>query len=391
MHLGCLLMVIDQYSNFFSLYIYIGMLIPAIILGLFGKKIKWYGMLVSIPALILIFGLNSKQMFQFLGFIVVETFLVFLYFYINKRTKSKAAYYIIFAASFIPIILVKFCIYTPYNFLGFLGISYISFRVWQMFIEIHDGHIDKLSLPVLLYFFTFFPTITSGPIDRYKRFTEDLEAKHTTKEYTSEFLTEGLKRICIGIFYKFVVAFIINRYILDNIPDNKTFISVIIYMYAYTIYLFFDFAGYSSFAIGTGYLLGIHVPQNFDKPFLAHNMKEFWDRWHMSLSKWFGDYLFSRFILNTMRSGKIKSKKTAIRLGYLLTMIVMGVWHGPYLFYILYGLYQGIMLILTDIYIKSSTYRKFKKSKLYNVISRVCCFQAVAFGMLLFSGYLITI
>ena len=159
-------------------------------------------------------------------------------------------------------------------------------------------------------------------------------------------------------------------------------------MYAYTMYLFFDFAGYSAFAIGTSYVLGIKVPENFDKPFLAHNMKEFWDRWHISLSKWFGDYLFSRFVLNMVRSKKIKSKKTAIRCGYMLTMLTMGLWHGFYLFYITYGAYQGLMLILTDVYTKSKMYRNFKKSKYYDLVSRIVCFHIVAFGMLIFSGYL---
>ena len=129
-------------------------------------------------------------------------------------------------------------------------------------------------------------------------------------------------------------------------------------MYAYTLYLFFDFAGYSNFAIGTGRLLGIKVPENFNKPFLSHHMKEFWDRWHISLSKWFGDYLFSRIVLNTLRGGVFKSKKAAVRCAYMVTMTVMGIWHGFYWHYILYGIYQGIMLVLTDIYLKSKTFRK---------------------------------
>ena len=72
----------------------------------------------------------------------------------------------------------------------------------------------------------------------------------------------------------------------------------------------------------------------------------------------------------------------------MLTMLVMGLWHGTYVFYLVYGLYQGLMLVFTDVYVKSKTYRKFKKSKYYDVISRIVCFQIIAFGMLLFSGYL---
>ena len=167
--------------------------------------------------------------------------------------------------------------------------------------------------------------------------------------------------------------------------------STLLYMYAYTLYLFFDFAGYSCFAIGTSYLLGIRAPENFNKPFLARNMKEFWDRWHMSLSKWFGDYLFSRFVLNTLRNGTFRSRKAASRWGFLLTMTVMGLWHGFALHYLIYGLYEGGMLVLTDVYLKSKHYRKHKDNRFYDPVSRIVNFQAIAVGMLLFSGYLLPI
>lgn len=382
-------MSITQYSNFFSLCIMLPLFIPAIVLGLLGEPLKYYAAAVSIPALCLIMGFKSMQTLQFLIFMAFEMFLIYAYYYLHKKYKNKYIYYTIFALSILPVVAVKACVYTSdFSFLGFLGISYVSFRIWQMIIEIHDEHIEKLSIWETLYFITFFPTISSGPIDRYKRFKDDLDKKISRKEYLEEYLIIGIKKILLGITYKFAIANLINIYFINNASAEKTFLNVLIYMYAYTMYLFFDFAGYSAFAIGTSYVLGIKVPENFDKPFLAHNMKEFWDRWHISLSKWFGDYLFSRFVLNMVRSKKIKSKKTAIRCGYMLTMLTMGLWHGFYLFYITYGAYQGLMLILTDIYTKSKMYRNFKKSKYYDLVSRIVCFHIVAFGMLIFSGYL---
>ena len=187
------------------------------------------------------------------------------------------------------------------------------------------------------------------------------------------------------------MAALIDQYILSNlhyIPAKYAFLNTPIYMYAYTLYLFFDFAGYSNFAIGTSYILGVKSPENFNKPFLARNMKEFWDRWHISLSKWFGDYIFSRFLLNSLRSGKIKSRKLATRLAFLITMGTMGIWHGFTIYYILYGLYQGALLVLTDIYLGSKTYKNFKTKKYYTPLSIFVNFQFVCFGMLLFSGYL---
>lgn len=382
-------MSFTQYSNFFTLFLYTSLLIPAVLLGLMGKSIKWYGIVVSVPSLCLVMGLYSEQMIQFVVFLAYELMLLMGYYYVQKKTKSKWIYYIVFILSMVPIVLVKLGIHSPqFTVLGFIGISYISFRIWQLIIEIRDHHIEKLPLSNLLYFITFFPTISSGPIDRFQRFQEDLYKSISGGEYADRYLFFGLKKLLMGVLYKFVVASAINHGIMERLPDQITLFSAVIYMYAYTLYLFFDFAGYSNFAIGTGFLLGIKVPENFNKPFLSHNMKEFWDRWHMSLSKWFGDYLFSRFILNTLRNGTFKSKKTATRCAYMVTMTVMGIWHGFYLHYILYGVYQGVMLVLTDVYLKSKTFRRLKTSRFYDGISIAVCFQVISFGMLLFSGYL---
>lgn len=265
----------------------------------------------------------------------------------------------------------------------------MCFRIWQIIIEMHDEHIQRLDLVYLLYFITFFPTLSSGPIDRFNRFIEDAKKKIVRQEYMDNYLVIGIQKIFWGLIYKFGVANLINLYMLSKISKTLTFISGIEYMYVYTLYLFFDFAGYSNLAIGTSYILGIKAPENFNKPFLAKNMKEFWERWHMSLSKWFGDYIFSRFVLNVMRNRWIHKRSTAARVGFMVTMTTMGIWHGLTIYYILYGLYQGIALALTDKYLKSKAHRRHLKSPHYTLISRIICFHTVAFGLLLFSGYLI--
>ncbi len=385
-------MVFAQYDNLFSLFLFSLFLVPAIILGIHGRNLKRYGMIISIPALCCIMGISTIHFLQFVLFLVLEMLLILIYYRSSKKNGSGKFYKLIFVLSIIPVVSVKICEHFTapigYNLIGFVGISYISFRVWQLLFEIHDDHVQELSILNILYFITFFPTVSSGPIDRYKRFTDDADKIIQRTEYISGYLLVGLKKIFLGIAYKFAIAACIKVYVMDRIPSDITLLSTITYMYAYTFYLFFDFAGYSNFAIGTSYILGIQSPENFNKPFLARNMKEFWDRWHISLSKWFGDYIFSRFVLTTLRSGKIKSKKTAVRIGYLLSMTIMGLWHGFYLFYVLYGLYEGLMLVASDVYVKSKIYRNFKKTKYYDNVSRAICFQIIAFGMLLFSGYL---
>lgn len=378
-----------QYGNLFVIFLFTLMLIPAMGLNICKIKTKYYGLLISIPMIILIMGTKGFQLRLFMVFIICELILIFAYYFIAKKTSSVLIYFLVLVLSCLPILIVKMAVYTPYSsHIGFVGISYLSFRIWQLIIEIRDEHVEKLSLATVLYFITFFPTLSSGPIDRYHNFESEINRRIPTDKYFSEYLWPGLSKLGKGIAYKFGFAFLINQYIIMPLPEEHSILSTLIYMYAYTLYLFFDFAGYSSMAIGSSYILGIKVGENFNKPFLAHNMKEFWERWHISLSTWFGDYIYKRFVLNNLRNGLFKSKKVASRCGNLLTMLIMGIWHGPHLFYIAYGAYQGIILVGTDIYLKSKTYKNFKKKAYYDILSRIVCFQFISFGMLIFSGYL---
>lgn len=383
-------MTFSQYGNLFIVIVLTLLLAPAIIMNLIGQKTKYWGMLLTIPMILLFIGIHNNDLYILIVFITCQIILLYGFYYIYRYFKKNWIYIAAIALSILPVAIIKLSVYSSVS-LGFLGVSYISFRFWQLIIEIKDEHITKLHLLDVLYFVLFFPTLSSGPIDRYHRFLDDINQVIPRKEYITNYLAFGLRRIGLGMVYKFGFAFIINQYIITGLLGSHTFTNTIIYMYAYTLYLFFDFAGYSHFAIGTSYILGIKVGENFDKPFLSHNMKEFWERWHISLSQWFGDYIYKRFVLNIIRTQKIKSKKTASRAGNILTMLVMGIWHGPQLFYILYGVYHGIMLVLTDIFLKSKLYRRYKQNPLYDITSRLICFHFIAFGMLLFSGYLIKI
>ena len=283
------------------------------------------------------------------------------FYFFKRRCNSEFIYYVIFTLSILPLAIVKLFGKTDYSsYIGFVGISYISFKVWELIIEIHDGKIEKFNFLDIIGFLIFAPSFSSGPIGRFPSFVSESEKMSNRKVYVSEYLVPGLKKIILGMFYKFSIAFVINEYIMSRYT-TLSFKGSIAYMYAYTLYLFFDFAGYSMMAVGTGSLMGIKLPDNFNKPFLARNMKEFWERWHISLSTWFNDFLFSRFVLNNVRNGLFKTPRQATRWAYMLTMLTMGFWHGLYLHYILYGIYQGLMLIFTDIWIKSKTYRKVKK------------------------------
>lgn len=378
-------MVITEYGNMFSLYMFGLLLLPAVVMGCLGKKIHYYGIVISIPILYMLMGEHLKN---FLIILCLDIAILYLYYRFYRKYKYTWIYYLTLVLMVLPVVEVKAAYCWDFNAWAFLGISYFGFRIWQLVIEIHDGHIDNFNICEILYFLCFFPSVSSGPIDRYKRFSLEIKSDIGGSIYIDKYLIPGIKKIFWGIIYKFSIAEFINIFFLNKISNEISFITSLEYMYVYTMYLFFDFAGYSLMAIGTGYLLGITLPDNFNKPFLSRNMKEFWERWHISLSKWFGDYLFSRLVLNFLRSGVIKKQKTAIRFAYMITMLTMGIWHGFTTYYILYGLYHGIMLVISDIYVKSKSYRKHIKLPYYNFVSRVICFHFIAFGMLIFSGYL---
>ena len=380
-------MTFSQYGDYFYLYILLLTAIPAVILGLREKNIKYYGMIATTFMILLIVGINVRLSFL-IAFMVLEIIVVKGYEYIRKKTDSKLVYRLFLLASMSPIIINKISPLTSFGAIGFIGISYLNFRTIQMVIEIYDGAIKEVKISTMLYFVLFFPTLSSGPIDRSRRFEKDLEKKIPKEEYIDDYLIPGIKKIFMGVGYKFVIAFLVNTYWMSKIPSEINFVNVMSYMYAYSLYLFFDFGGYSLFAVGTSYIFGIKAPDNFDKPFLSKDMKEFWTRWHISLSRWFGDYIFSRFVISSMRKKRFKKRATASHVAQMITMITMGFWHGLTWFYIVYGIYQGVVLVLTDMYQKKSKfYKQHKKDKWFEIVQIVITFHIACFGLLIFSGY----
>jgi membrane protein involved in D-alanine export len=292
--------------------------------------------------------------------------------------------------SLLPLLGAKFIPLFQSNYqIFFLGLSYVSFRSLDVIIGIHDELIQSVPPVQYLTFLLFFPTISSGPIDRFRRFNDDWKRERTREEFLND-LDGGVHHIFTGFLYKFILAALIKQYWLDPASSATDIWHILSYMYAYTFYLFFDFAGYSTFAVGFSYIFGIHTPENFNRPFLSRDIREFWNRWHMSLSFWFRDHIYNRFVFSALKGHWFKGRYTASYLGYIITMGLMGIWHGTTLNYIVYGFYHGILLALTD-----WLNRRFKGNRLINnpgfgwqAASIFITFHLVAFGLLIFSGRL---
>jgi membrane protein involved in D-alanine export len=153
--------------------------------------------------------------------------------------------------------------------------------------------------------------------------------------------------------------------------------------------LFFDFAGYSAFAVGLSYLFGIHTPENFDKPFQARNIRDFWNRWHVSLSAWFRDHVYMRFVLAAAKGRWFRSTRVASQVGSLLAMGLMGLWHGTTWYYVAYGVYHGALLAGHDAFTRWNERSNFwGDGPLWRAASVLVTFHFVAFGFLIFSGRL---
>jgi membrane protein involved in D-alanine export len=303
------------------------------------------------------------------------------------RSKTRSVYYTTIALSLAPLIGVKLMpLIDPAHILGFLGISYATFRSLDVIINVQDGLVTSVDPVQYLAFLLFFPTISAGPIDRYRRFGLDWNHNRTHAELLQD-LDGAVQRIFRGLLYKFILAALIKQYWLDPAAHGTRWQDTVSYMYAYSLYLFFDFAGYSAFAIAISYVLGIHTPENFRRPFAARDIRDFWDRWHISLSWWFRDYIYTRWVYNATKGRWFKNRYTASYLGFFLTMGLMGLWHGIALNYIVYGLYHGTLLVAHDLFSRWNRRRQFFIGRLWTAASIFITFNAVCFGLLIFSGH----
>ena len=357
-------------------------LIPVILLRFFEKSVYWITLVISIGIAIAVFKEQPNHFINLVVFIVETYLLVRLGFYFREKKSTK--YPIIFFASLL-LIAAKTVVIWKVSIFGFLGISYMTFKVLQIIFETYDGVIkEPINIFDYLQFLLFFPTISSGPIDRSRRFVEDIHQTIPRAEYI-ELLGTGLFRLLLGLVYKVVLSGLLYL-AMNHIPHKGLLFTTVSYMYLYTFYLFFDFAGYSLMAVGVSNIMGIQTPMNFNKPFLSIDIKDFWNRWHISLSTWLRDFIFSRIVMKSMRYKWFKTRLSTAMFAYMLNMIFMGFWHGLSWSYIAYGFYHGILMAGFEWYQKKSKfYKKYKQKTAYKMVSWFVTMHLVMIGLLIFS------
>ena len=367
-------------GNEFFLLLFIVLLIGFVV-NFFEKRKDYYILALSFLFAGAIYGKSRAMMVYLLAFIVYQYFLVFL----AQRIEAKRLKPLVFL-SILPLVINKVFALTSLHLLAFIGISYMSFKTIQIMLEISDGLIkEKITVKDYLQFLLFFPTVSAGPIDRSRRFLKEINEVMPRKEYL-ELAGDGIYRIVLGLLYKVVLSTYVYQMLLA-LSNTGTVIYSIKYMYLYTLYLFFDFAGYSLMAVGSSNILGIQTPMNFNKPFLSVDIKDFWTRWHITLSTWLRDFVFSRVLMQVIRKKWFKNRLHNATYAYMVNMLVMGFWHGLSVSYIVYGFYHGVLMAGFEVYQKKSNfYKKNKNKNWYKLLSWFVTMNLVMVGFFIFSG-----
>ena len=217
------------------------------------------------------------------------------------------------------------------------GISFFTFQSMSYIIDVYMGKIkaEKNPFNIILYIF-FFPQLIQGPIIRYGDIRDDIEYR----QVNTSFVAEGISTFIIGLGKKILIS---NQ--LSVIADtafaeqNINFAFAWLGIIAYTLQLYFDFSGYTDMAIGLGKIFGFNIPQNFNYPYVAQSITDFWRRWHITLSTWFRDYIY--IPLGGNRCSKLKHFRNI-----MAVWLATGIWHGASWNFVVWGVYYGVILIL---------------------------------------------
>jgi membrane protein involved in D-alanine export len=389
---------VTPYTEFLYFRVTVVTALPTIVQGLTG----WRGrrVLITLTTLVMLTIQYSatttrvaaqpiSELWIVAGYAGLQWILVSGFLVARRAGRQPWLFRLAIVAALAPLALARWLpMVAPGWHLGFLGLSYVTLRSIDVLICIEDGLVTHLAPVAFLSYLLFFPTISAGPIDRYRRFLRDWARERSRAEFLQD-LDQGIHRIVRGFLYKFILAELIRQYWLRPLAHATGFAADAYYMYAYALYLFFDFAGYSAFAIGFSYAFGIHTPENFRRPFLAPNIREFWNRWHISLSWWLRDHVYMRFVMAATKGGWFSSQYVASHVGIVLAMGLMGLWHGTQWQYVLYGLYQAALLVGYDVFVRRIAGRLPRLPVVARrPVAILITFHAVAFGFLIFSGRL---
>ncbi|MEI6575300.1 MAG: MBOAT family O-acyltransferase [Bacteroidota bacterium] len=222
-----------------------------------------------------------------------------------------------------------------------IGISYFTFRLIHYLQEAYRQKLRQHTFPEFMAYMTFFPTFLVGPINLFPDFLVNLRRR----KWDSHEFSRGLERLVYGyaqliIIGNYLLNYLLKAWVNTNLQNTGTMTTLVIHSVQLWLDLYIRFSAYSSIAIGIAAMAGFSVPENFRYPFLASNIRDFWQRWHMSLTNWCRDYIFI----------PLASHSRNAFLAIVATMITIGVWHELSFRYILWGIYHALGIIFYENY-----------------------------------------
>lgn len=252
-----------------------------------------------------------------------------------------------------------------------IGISFYTFQLISYIVDVYNKKVKvQKNILKLAMYVSLFPQLIAGPIVRYTTIAEQIEKReHTTEKFVS-----GVRRFVLGLSKKVLIANVLGELIQVFLLSNeKSVLFYWIYAIANMLQIYFDFSGYSDMAIGLGKMFGFEFLENFNYPYIATSITDFWRRWHISLSSWFRDYVY--IPLGGNRVSKIKWIRNI-----LIVWLLTGFWHGANWNFIIWGLYFGILLIIEKIFLGKHL------EKLPKIFKRLYTLIIVMISFIIFSG-----
>lgn len=364
--------------DFLSLTFAVFFIISVICYYTVPKKMRWGVLLLSS---IIFYVWSVPYLIIYLLFSAVTTFL-FGRWAEKHKEHGKAVLAVVIAANLLVLLTVKFAPLRGIQLLAPMGISFYTLQVIAYCVDVYKGKTEAQSnFFKYLLFVSFFPQILQGPIPRYDQLKEQLFEGHAFDYRTVKF---GFQLILWGMFLKMAVAdraaIFVNAVFSEYHLYEGTVLAVAAVLYS--IQLYTDFLGCVCIAMGAAEVYGIHLKTNFARPYMAVSIKDFWRRWHISLSSWLRDYVY--IPLGGNRKGKIRRY-----INLIVTFLVSGIWHGSGLQYIFWGLMQGGYQVAGEILepIRKNLRIVLKikeESVVYTLWQRVCTFVLITISWVIF-------
>ena len=259
-----------------------------------------------------------------------------------------------------------------------VGISFFTFQSLSYTIDVYRGKIQPVrNLLDYAFYVSFFPQLVAGPIVRASDFIPQM---YRPIVVTREMLGMGFWFVITGLFKKAVISDYISINFVERVFDNPeqfTGLENLLGIYGYGLQIYCDFSGYSDMAIGLALLMGFRFNINFNNPYKAVSITDYWRRWHISLSTWLRDYIY--ISLGGNRKGKFRQY-----LNLFITMFLGGLWHGASINFVVWGAFHGVALVLHKMWMSLTKGLGFFQSKIWNVLMVFVTFNFVSFGWLFF-------